>query len=573
MLLRNHLTAIFLAALFCSPNQVLGLLPSASVQHRPLNIWGVTSSSSNKPLISQCRNTHLGVAFSSTSIDNAIDGEEEDDDSDKHASEEFILDDFEGGDDAADLNTLLQKKEQRMNDLRRCAKTTSRDPTAVGRAQEIFDEMFETYVTTEEASMWPAVDVYNLLIETHAYARTEDGGEEAERLLARMEDEANDFVARPNLETYKTVMDAWAMRKSPERSQGVVDRLQHRYEETGDESIKPTVDIMNKLIKSYGMAGEPEQAESIFRDLLHADENDDDDEMRANYKSWIQIMKCYASFPEGEEKVLDLFQEMQKAERMGETEYRPRTEAYNAKMKALSHHAGGVEEVEAMLFEMITKFREGEEDYRPNAESFRNVMTALRRLRAPNGAKIEHLLQIQDGLYGTYGNNDLKLDGRQYHVAMSVIARSRDSKKAIRVRRIVDKLKDSTDDDVQLSERAFFLLLSASAHTNGTPEENFEAFQIAVDSLKDLREFLGHEPDSSCFGMFLRACANLMPESQKRDGVVRSVFKKCCSEGYVNAFVLMEFERASTEALELELLGGFLEDDVRIPDEWSRNVK
>jgi hypothetical protein len=40
----------------------------------------------------------------------------------------------------------------------------------------------------------------------------------------------------------------------------------------------------------------------------------------------------------------------------------------------------------------------------------------------------------------------------------------------------------------------------------------------------------------------------------------------------VNDFVLNEFEKASSEALQLEVLGGFLEDDVRLPEEWSANV-
>ena len=122
------------------------------------------------------------------------------------------------------------------------------------------------------------------------------------------------------------------------------------------------------------------------------------------------------------------------------------------------------------------------------------------------------------------------------------------------------------------SRRAYYTLLSACAFTEGSPEDKLEAFQIAVDALKELRESHHQEPDSSCFGMFLKACANLMPENKKRDAVVENVFKKCCSEGLVNDFVLGEFERASSEALQLQLVGGFLEDEVRVPEEWSKNV-
>eukprot|EP00339_Tiarina_fusa_P000923 CAMPEP_0117028328 /NCGR_PEP_ID=MMETSP0472-20121206/20607_1 /TAXON_ID=693140 ORGANISM="Tiarina fusus, Strain LIS" /NCGR_SAMPLE_ID=MMETSP0472 /ASSEMBLY_ACC=CAM_ASM_000603 /LENGTH=552 /DNA_ID=CAMNT_0004735785 /DNA_START=112 /DNA_END=1771 /DNA_ORIENTATION=+ len=549
---QNQLITLFLTGVFL--DRVHGFLPAAVQLQRS---WG------GMPVVEQ---THLGVAASTPTINSAVDSEDY----------ELSVEDLED----VSFEELEEKKAQWMADLRLCARTSARDPDAVARAQSIFDEMFEAYVTSEETSMWPEVDVYNLLIETHAYSKAEDGGEEAERLLSRMEDESVDFIARPNLSTYMGVIDAWAMRKSPERAQGVVDRLRTRYEETGDESIQPTADasgdesiqptadVMNKLIKAHGMAGDAEKAESIFRDLL-----EEEGELKANYKSWIQTMKAYASSPEGTEKVSDLFQEMVKAERMGEEEYKPRTAAYNAKIKALSMTSDGAAEAEAMLFDMISKFREGDECLRPDAETFRNVMTAHRRLKSPSGAKIEHLLQIQDGLYGTYGMEDLKLDERQYHVAMGIIARSREHNKATIVRRLVEKLKNSNDPNIPVSERAYYTLLSACAYTNGTPEQNFAAFQIAVDTLKELREFLGHEPDSACFGMFLRACANLMPESPKRDGVVRSVFKKCCAEGHVNDFVLLEFERASSEALELELLGGFLADDVRIPKDWRRNIK
>ena len=73
--------------------------------------------------------------------------------------------------------------------------------------------------------------------------------------------------------------------------------------------------------------------------------------------------------------------------------------------------------------------------------------------------------------------------------------------------------------------------------------------------------------------MFLKACANLMPASPKRDSVVGSVFRNCCDEGLVNDFVLKELDRAGSKALQLELLGGLLVDDVKLPNEWSRNVR
>lgn len=481
-------------------------------------------------------------------------------------SEEILLEEL---DEEEEFEIDPAKKGEWMEELRRLAKITSQDTTAVQQAQDVFDEMFEAYVMTEETTMWPETEVYNLLLETHAYSRSPDGASQAEKLLSRMEDPSVEFIARPNIQTYLNVMDAWVMRKEPTKAELILKRLEKRYEQTEDATVQPTVEVYNKLIKAYGLVGNAEKAEEIFVSLL---DKDDDDPLRANYKSWVQIMKAFASRPDDTEKVQALFREMLKAYRMGDNDCKPKTDAYNTLIRALGQKRDGAEEAEAVLFDLVSRYRGGEEDVRPNSETFRNVLTAQRRRKNVSGAKVEQLLQIQEGLYATTKKEDLKLDGKVYNVAMYAIARSRDPKKAVRARRIVDKMQELDDHNKHLNVRTYFNLLSACAYTSGSPEENLAAFQIAVDALKELRESLNQEPDSSCFGMFLKACANLMPESRKRDAVVENVFRKCCSDGLVDDFVLSEFERASSAALQLEVLGGFLDDDVRIPKEWSKNT-
>jgi pentatricopeptide repeat protein len=559
MIFRRSAIAIFLASLITS-DYVFGFSPSSTC--RSQSQWGLLSTSSTKTpqFLSQ---TRLPVSISSTTPASDVVEDFDDEVLDPEVLE--LLD--EDDDDDEDYEISLSKKEDWMQELERLARTCSRDPEAVAQAQAIFDEMFEAYVKTEETSMWPTVEVYNLLLEIHAYSRSDDGGEEAEKILTRMEDDSVEFIARPNLKTYMNVMDAWAMRKNPEKAQAILDRLEKRYAERNEEAVKPTANAYNKLIKAHGMAGDVERAESILRDLLERE-----GDLKANHKTWVQTMKAYAPLSDGTEKVQSLFKEMLNANRMGEEEYMPKTDAHNTLIRALGQKWDGAEEAEAMLFDMINQFRAGNEDIRPNAETFRNVLAAQKRRRNVSGAKVEQLLQIQEGLYATTKREDLKMDGRLYNVALGTIARSRDANKAVRARRIIAKMKTSEDESNTPTVRTYYTLLSACAYTGGTPEENFEAFQIAVDTLKEVKENLGREPDSACFGMFLKACANLMPVSRKRDAVVGNVFRKCCRDGLVNDFVLNEFEKASSEALQLEVLGGFLEDDVRLPEEWSTNV-
>jgi len=475
-------------------------------------------------------------------------------------------------DEDLDVDDMMSKKEGWMESLRHYAKSSSQDSQAIENAQAVFDEMFEAYVKTDENSLFPGVEVYNLLIEAHAYGRDENGKyengcEEAEMILARMEDSDVAFVARPNQETYLNVMDAWAMRKNPEKAEAVLVRLKERYAETDDEKVQPSVEASNKLIKAYGMSGDIEKAESMFRKSL-----DEEGELKANHKSWVQMMRAYASQEKGYEQANSLFAEMRKAYRMGEEEYLPKTDAYNALIRAFGMKRDGGVEAEKLLFEMIEQYQAGEDDVRPNAETFRHAISAQKFRRNFSSAKVEQLLQIQEGLYQTTGYADLKLDSRVNNAALAVMSKTRDAKKAIRANRIIEKMKSSGDIDNMPTRKSYRAVLAACAYTRGTPEESLEAFQFAIDTMKEMKEFLGEEPDSSFVGMFLKACANLMPPSRKRDAVVKKIFAKCCSDGLLSDFVLNEFERSASESLQLETLGGFIDDNVRVPEEWSRNV-
>uniref|UniRef100_A0A7R9WT50 Pentacotripeptide-repeat region of PRORP domain-containing protein n=1 Tax=Craspedostauros australis TaxID=1486917 RepID=A0A7R9WT50_9STRA len=186
-----------------------------------------------------------------------------------------------------------------------------------------------------------------------------------------------------------------------------------------------------------------------------------------------------------------------------------------------------------------------------------------------SAAKVETLFQIQEALYQQSGfNKDLKPNLRLFNSIMSVFARSNDIKKSKRAKRILDKMQAA--DDVEPDTITYYLVLKACANTRGDAEESLEAFQIALDTLNDFRARFG--TDSRCFSMFLRACGNLMPPSRKRDAVIQSIFQKCCDDGLVSEFVLREFGRSSSEELQLQVLGGFLEDGVRLPKGWTRNV-
>eukprot|EP00536_Pseudo-nitzschia_multiseries_P009406 jgi/Psemu1/306490/fgenesh1_kg.261_\ len=339
-------------------------------------------------------------------------------------------------------------------------------------------------------------------------------------------------------------MDAWAMRERPDK----VEQLLERQE-------APSADVYNKLIKAYGIAGDLPKAESVFRTLLS--------EEKANHKSWVQLMKARLSSggEDSDETVQSLFIEME------EEGFEPQTSAYNVLIRSVASNHGGTQEAEAILFEMIERFQKGEHNVKPDSDTVRAVIVAYngrgRKFTASSVAsKVEQLMQIREGLLTREESGS---DERIYRLALGIVGRTRDSKKAARANRLLHKYNGK-------SLYLHYLVLKACAYTDGDSKEKFEAFQVALSIFKEVKSSPELGVDSSIAGMFIKACNKLMPAGPKRDDIVKKVFQDCCAQGFVNNFVLNEFGRASSESLRLELLGESSTDDATIPEQWSRSV-
>mmetsp|Transcript_3274 Transcript_3274/g.7771 ORF Transcript_3274/g.7771 Transcript_3274/m.7771 type:complete len:527 (-) Transcript_3274:1566-3146(-) len=451
-------------------------------------------------------------------------------------------DDDEDEDDSGanyDPEAALEQQAAWMEELERLSKATSVDPTAIESFQEIFDSMFQAFVESDDATFFPTTDVYNLMLETHAYSRSEEGADEAERILDRMEDADNDFVAKPNEETYICVMDAWAIRHQPLKAKAILERQE-----------SPSVESYNKLIRAFGMDGDLEQAESTFRSIL--------EQGIANHKSWVQVMKAAAS--DDDDGVQEYFDEMQ------EKGIEPETDAYNVLIRSVGK-SKGYSEAEAILFQMIASYREGDEQKKPNSGTFRSLLTVYKahgsRQNPASAAKVEQLLQFMEGLVTPQELEESSDTTAIFRMALELIMLSKDSKKASKANRILGKLHAPTHD-------MYVSVLKACASTYGNADTKHEAFQVALGVIKELRA--NGQSTSSTTGLFLQVCHRLMPQGSKRDDLVIKIFNDCSEEGLVSEFVLDEFEAATTEATQLEVLGGFSVDGVSIPESWSRNV-
>jgi len=495
---------------------------------------------------------------SSTSCSSIVEGES------VTEVEEFDEDDFDF-ESVFSYNDYLER-------LQQLARITSKDPTAVEQALQVFDDMYQAYVMTEDASLFPNTEIFNLILEVHAYSPSLDGAKEAERILERMEDPSDQDTPSPNLQTYAKVIEAYGKRHQPDKAQKIMNRL------ATNSDLQPNTYIYNKLIRAYGMAGDAAKAESILKEMMEASEGDKESPLRPDQKTWVHVLRAYASRQHKDtsvEMVGDLMRRMEKGYRQGHEDWKPGVEAFNAQLKALSHQKRSAKEAENVLYGMIEHFKEGDEDMRPNADSFANVINAYRGETDKGVAfKVEKLIELQEAMVEG-ADDSLKPNARTYNAAMAAMSRARDPRKAQRSKRFMDRMirrYEEGDDSCAPSFFTYKSLLNACAYTNGGPEDKLVAFQIAVNALNELQQSSSLEPDHSFYGLFLRACGNLMPSNRKRDAVVESVFTRCCKDGLTSEYVLKVFEKAASAELQLKILGGFLEDGVQPPAEWSRNV-
>lgn len=513
--------------------------------------------------------------------------ERDDFDDDENFDIETFDDDeyFDGDDDDATDYTPAEARtrvDDRMRRLRRLARTSSRDGRAVAEARAILDELESgrRFRTEDGASLPPPpADAYNRVLEAYAYSKDPDGARRAEELLDRMNDPDDPHVARPNVESYLNVMDAHAMRGDPDAVSRLFQQQQQRKEHSSDDddddALTVTVEAYNKLIKAYGIAGDIGEAERTFRTLL--------DNRTANHKSYVQLMKAYMGRGDAA-AVESLFREMTgRYESTGEC--RPQTEAYNVLIRATAATRGPAQ-AEARLYELMDRFRKGDGSCRPDADTFRNVVSAYNQDRkqqhsAATVAKLDQLLQIKHSFLSLHGDDDddesSTADERLYSTVVGIVARSKDPQKATRAKRIIDRFrKTSSAPATPVALRSMYQsLLGACAYPtkDATAQDKLNAFAIALQAYNELRNDTSTiELDSSMAGVFLMACRTLLPEGSKRDEVVQKVFDDCCHRGIVDDYILNELDGLTTGATQLQWLGGFIEDGVRVKQEWRRNV-
>ena len=246
----------------------------------------------------------------------------------------------------------------------------------------------------------------------------------------------------------------------------------------------------------------------------------------------------------------------------------------------------GARKSEQLLERMERMFENEGGDVKPTAHTYNGVLLAW----AKSNSTCAHLKtqKLLDHMWKEYtrGNSDLRPDALSYNTVINALSRSRredKAQKALRVLRTMDKLYRAGKNNARPNEFTYTSVLNSCAFTIVDGQDSSKVRRKALSTaIFMLEEFQGSSYGSLnhvTYGMFRKACANLIPSDDKmRQIVVEPAFLQCCKDGQVGEIVLKQLRYAAPEDLYQKLLGDLgrsgttvrLED---LPIAWRCNVR
>lgn len=232
---------------------------------------------------------------------------------------------------------------------------------------------------------------------------------------------------------------------------------------------------------------------------------------------------------------------------------------------------------------MVAMYDAGDISVKPTAQSYNCVLAAWARSRTKCAhRKSQELLEFMWNQYES-GNKDLAPTSHAYNSVIDAVSKSQrqdKAQKALRILRVMDKnYRAGLNKDARPNEFTYASVLNSCAFSIFGHNVRKKALDTAIFTFEELRGSPYASPNHVTYGMFLKACANLIPaDDERRRLVVEPVFHQCCQDGQVGEIVLKQLRLAAPEDLYKKLLQGIARpgshvelDD--IPWSWRCNVR
>jgi pentatricopeptide repeat protein len=398
----------------------------------------------------------------------------------------------------------------------------SRVPGAVHRCSQILLHMMERH-KAGYANCIPNNRTYNAFIDALSRGRQED---QAEKVLYYMLDQyrKGNMEMAPDIFSFNSVLIAFTksrLKGAGQRAESILDRLL-QYTDEENPNVVPIERSFNILIHYYcnsPLPDAPYRAEFLLNKMV------DLCKCRAvcipglTSKCFVLVIEAYAAkrLQDGGERAERLLRVMKELRQLdGSSNLKIDATVLTSVMLAWSHsgHEQAGQKAEYHLDTMERKFADGEELMRPTT--------------------------------------------RSYGIALSAWTRSFEDRKAFRALQVLRRMEAQIrDGNVAVSANPFIksLVINACSFSNRSPEDEAEAFHVAVLVFEEMVEAPDVEGTLSVtYGWFLQLCGRLaVPEEQLIYQMERA-FTLCCDRGLVNDLVLSRLKGAAPPVLYERLL-------------------
>lgn len=428
-------------------------------------------------------------------------------------------------------------------------------------AEALLLEMIHRSRQDGEKAVRPNIKTWGGVIRAYAESGRRDAGEQAHRILERLEEEYRsgrndgsgddeDSVVKPNYVCYSTVLQAWARGKAPpnvalQKINSILHKMETEFEQTGDDDIRPNSITYTIAMDAY-CRHDPTNCGTMSQKLVD------------------RMVKLYGK---------------------GVGFERPSLVVMNTLINAWSRsrHPQATENAETIFRWMESQHASGDNSMKPNEVTLCNVLNAYANNASNGGAA--RAQQIMDYIESTPSDERVVLSVQPFNVLIKAWGRSGTLESVDMAERVLCRLErryKNGEITFKPDIATYSSVINSAAYFTGTNDGKDDALEVALRTYQRIKAS-DEVANNVVFGTLFKAIGKLTAVGSRRDALLHDLFIECCQEGHVDSFVLSQFRFCSSMAqyrtLVLEQCG--LDDDQgssmnrvlrSIPTSWSRNV-
>jgi len=430
---------------------------------------------------------------------------------------------------------------------------------AAQKAESFLIKMVTEYTMDPECNPRPDTSCFNQVL--YAWARSDEvtATERAESILMLMQDgnKANNLCVIPSTQTYNIVLLAISNCPGKESLSRVLELLKEMNKLPSGFG-KPNAVSYNTVISAFTKQGDINDAVKILDELLTRDEVKLDTRF---FSSLIYSLSETESFDApivAERVVNDLLR-------------RPNYSVDTQICNALINCWGRANKSEGPLHAMdiLEEMLDGKygSSTQPDVVTFTSVIDIWAKSGVENAGTIaEEVLDLLKNTAGVIPN------AQTYTATIHAFARSNSNDKARKAQKMLQRMKvdySRGNRDAEPSIYTYNAVLNAAEFTFGDKENRKEAFKIACETFHEIQSTM--KPDHISYASFMGVIAQLMPDGDIRNDMVRLLFRRCCVDGQLAPVMMKKFREATSTQQYHNLMGSFSEE--KLPEDWTRNAK